>query len=492
MTPKPRLPLAALCLAPVLALADGTDRPNIVCILADDVGYADLGCYGATLIRTPALDRLAVGGVRFTDAYAPASTSSPSRYALLTGQYAWRRDVGILPADAPLAIGTDQPTLPRMLQRLGYRTGLVGKWHLGLGCTDRPVDFNGDVEPGPLDVGFDYAYYFPATNDRVPCVYVEGRRVVGLDPADPIRVSYRAKVGDEPTGRNHPGQLRLPYHLGHDGTIVDGISRIGWMAGGQAARWRDEEMADTLAEHAVRFIRAHRDAPFFLYYATHNAHEPRVPSPAFRGRSGAGLYGDVIEELDHCVARVVDALKEEGLYDNTLIIFTSDNAPMIKEGYADGALEHLNGHNPYAHLRGEKYSLHEGGHRVPLIVSWPRRVRTPFVQRQPFGYVDLAATLAALLGAPLAPAQQADGRDASALFLRPDAPRYRDYILTQDNGGQIALRAGRWKDLPARKGTGAELYDLEADPSELHNVVYAYPDTARRMQQYAAEARRQP
>ena len=208
-------------------------RPNIICILADDLGYTDIGCYGAEKIKTPSIDTLAAQGVRFTNAYAPASTSSPSRYALLTGEYAWRKNVGILPADAPLSIDTAKNTLPKMLQKLGYSTGLVGKWHLGLGSKNNPVNFNEEISMGPHEIGFDYCYYFPATNDRVPCLFIENERVDGLDTKDPIEVSYRKKIGEYPTGAEHPELLSMPYHLGHDGTIINGISRIGWMKGGK-------------------------------------------------------------------------------------------------------------------------------------------------------------------------------------------------------------------------------------------------------------------
>lgn len=460
-----------------------TDRkPNIICILADDVGYTDLGCYGAKKIKTPNLDRLAQDGIRFTNAYAPASTSSPSRYALLTGEYAWRKNVGILPADAPLSIDPSKPTLPKIMKQLGYRTGIVGKWHLGLGSKEQTVDFNRSIQMGPPEVGFDYAYYFPATNDRVPCVFIENDRVDGLDSKDPIQVSYRQKVGDEPTGKENPELLALPYHLGHDGTIVNGISRIGWMSGGKKAWWKDEEMAQVLSDKAVSFIRNNKNEPFFLYYATHNAHEPRVPSAGFRGKSEAGIYGDVIEEFDYCVGRIIETLKSEGLYENTIIIVTSDNAPMIKEGYKDGALENMNGHNPYGNLRGEKYSLHEGGNKVPFICTWPEVIQNPFEQEQPFVYLDLLATLPALIGFPLPETASADAKDASDLFLQPNAPLYRPYILTQNNGGNIALRKGKWKFIPAHGSQGAELYDLSQDPSELHNVVFAYPHVVKEIQ----------
>lgn len=463
--------------------------PNVIYILADDIGYTDWGCYGATKIKTPVLDQLAAEGVRFTNAYAPASTSSPSRFALLTGEYAWRKNVGILSADAPLSIDVQKNTLPKMMKQLGYTTGIVGKWHLGLGSPNEPVDFNATIQMGPSAVGFDYCYYFPATNDRVPCVYIENEKVVGLEPDDPIKVSYTKELEGSVTGREHPELLKLRPHLGHNNSIVNGISRIGWMTGGTKALWKDEDMAENLLDKAREFVCENKDKPFFLYYATHNAHEPRVPSDAFRGKSEAGIYGDVIEEFDYCVGELVKCLKKEGLYENTIIIVTSDNAPMIKEGYKDGALENINGHNPYGVMRGEKYSLHEGGNKVPFICVWPSRIQHPFVQEQPFIYLDMLATLPSLVGKPIVAAQCNDSKDGSKLFLDENAPLYRDYIVTQNNGGDISIRMGRWKYLPATKHRSAELYDLDNDPSELHNVMYAYPEVAYKLRRLAAKVK---
>lgn len=474
-----------LAVAPSSLLSAELSRnPNVIIILADDLGYGDVGCYGAQKIKTPNLDYLASEGVRFTNAYAPASTSSPSRYALLTGEYAWRKNVGILPADAPLCIDSERMTLPKLMKRNGYRTAIVGKWHLGLGSRNVPVDFNVPIQMGPMEIGFDEAYYFPATNDRVPCIFIENNRVDRWDSNDPIQVSYRGKVGDEPTGKENPERLTLPCHLGHNGTIVNGISRIGWMSGGKKARWKDEEMAQVLSDKAVSFIRKNKKTPFFLYYATHNAHEPRVPSEAFRGKSEAGIYGDVVEEFDYCVGRIVETLKEEGLYENTILIVTSDNAPMIKEGYQDGALENMNGHNPYGNLRGEKYSLHEGGSKVPFIFTWPETVGRPFEQEQPFVFLDLLATLPSLVGISLPEAESNDAKNASDLFLLENAPLYRPYVVTQNNGGDIALRKGQWKYIPSHGSERAELYDLRQDPLELHNVVFAYPKVVKEMQGY--------
>src|ERR1039457_2723106 len=261
--------------------ADAAARlPNIVYMYADDLGYGDVSCYGATRVKTPNLDRAAAAGVRFTDAHSSSATCTPSRYSLLTGEYAWRHQgTGVLPGNASLIVQPGRYTLPAMLKEAGYRTGVVGKWHLGLGARD--LDWNGEIAPGPLDVGFDYSFIFPATGDRVPCVFVENRRVVNLDPSDPIRVDYDRPFAGEPTGAANPELLNLHPSHGHDNSIVNGISRIGYMTGGKAARWVDEDMADTITGKAVAFVEQNHARPFFLYFATHDIHVPRVPHPRF-------------------------------------------------------------------------------------------------------------------------------------------------------------------------------------------------------------------
>src|SRR5690625_4144445 len=217
--------LIGLCSLAFTAQSQGTvdkpeQKPNVIIIYADDLGYGDLSCYGATQISTPNIDRLASEGIRFTDAHCTASTCTPSRYSILTGEYAFRsKGAHILPGNAALLIPQDQATLGTVFQQAGYKTACIGKWHVGLGPEGGP-DWNGEVKPGPNEVGFDYSFIFPATADRVPTVYVENHEVIALDPADPITVSYRHKIGNDPTGREHPELLKMKSSHGHDGTIV--------------------------------------------------------------------------------------------------------------------------------------------------------------------------------------------------------------------------------------------------------------------------------
>jgi len=465
-------------------------RPNIVLIYTDDIGYGDVGCYGATAVATPHVDRLAREGLLFTDAYCTSATCTPSRYSLLSGQYAFRLErARVLRGDAPMILDPERATLAEILRRAGYRTAVVGKWHLGLGGGD--LDWNGDIEPGPLEVGFDECFLLPATGDRVPCVYVEGRRVVGLDPADPIEVSYRQRLGTEPTGKERPDLLKMMWQHGHNHTIVNGTSRIGYMTGGQAARWVDEDMADRFTQRALAFLERHRDQRFFLFFSTHDVHVPRLPHARFDGATEMGPRGDAIVQMDACVGRLLDKLDALGLAEDTLVLFTSDNGPVVNDGYADQSVERLGQHRPAGVLRGGKYSAFEGGTRVPFIVRWPARVapgRTRALQSQ----VDLCASFAALVGQTLATGEAPDSQ-VQLDSLLGDSPIGRDYVVQQ--AGTLAIRVGDWKFI--RPGNGRrfnrnvgielgndrnpQLYNLRDDPGETVNLAAERPDRVASM-----------
>ena len=462
--------------------AAASAKPSIVLICADDLGYGDVSCYGATRVKTPNVDRLAREGLRFTDAHSAAATCTPSRYALLTGEYAWRRKgTGVLPGDAALIIEPGRTTLASVLGAAGYATGVVGKWHLGLGPGPGKTDWNGEIKPGPLEIGFDYAFLMPATGDRVPCIYVENHRVVVLDPDDPIKVSFAEPVGDEPTGKARPDLLRVQPSHGHDMTIVNGISRIGYLSGGRAARWKDEDMADEFTHRAVAFIERNQTRPFFLYFATHDIHVPRVPHPRFVGRTPMGPRGDVIAQFDACVGALLDALDRLKLADQTVVIATSDNGPVVDDGYRDEAVERLGDHQPAGPLRGGKYSAFEGGTRVPFILRWPARVK-PGVSDALICQVDFVASLAALAGHSLARGDAPDSQNALAALLG-ETRTGRDYLVEQ--AGVLAVRQGPWKWIEPGKGAGRlantntetgqdpqpQLYLLTEDLGEKKNVA---------------------
>ena len=467
--------------------------PNIIYILTDDVGYGDVGCYGATHVKTPNIDRLAKEGLRFTDAHATASVCTPTRYAFLTGRYAWRQPgTGIAPGDSPALIKPGTVTVPSLLKSAGYRTGLVGKWHLGLG--EGKTDFNGEIKPGPLDLGFDSAFFIPATGDRVPCVFIEDRRVLGYDPADPIQVSYGKKIGNEPTGKDPDVKLLIQGGPGHFDTVVNGISRIGFMTGGQKARWVDQDIADTLTARAVKFIESNKAGPFFLYFTPHDIHEPMVPHPRFRGTSDCGWRGDVIHQLDWTVGQVLATLDRLKLATNTLVTFTSDNGGANKNTYDDGTNPLHGRQKPNGALRGFKGSLYEGGHRVPFIARWPARIPAGGTSSRLIGHVDTLATVAALTGQKLPADAGPDSFNVLPAWLgeRTATPPRDHLVLQNNNPSPLALRQGDWiliqRGAGQRQQQGAtgpvfELYNLATDLSETNNLADSNPEKVKELAQ---------
>lgn len=467
-------------------------KPNILIIYVDDLGYGDLSCYGATEVQTPNVDALAKKGVKFTDAHCSASTCTPSRFALLTGSYAFRNNAAILPGDAPLLISPNKETLPSMLQKAGYATGVIGKWHLGLG--DGKPDWNAAIKPGPQEIGFDYSFLIPATPDRVPTVFVEGQRVVNLNSKDPITINYSHRVGNDPIGLEHPELLKMQADSQHSGTIVNGISRIGFMSGGHQAYWHDEDFAEVLNTKATEFITTHKDKPFFLYYSLPSIHVPRLPNAKFKGATRMGPRGDDIVEMDWMTGEVMKTLKRLGLENNTLVIFSSDNGPVLNDGYADQAVALSGNHHPAGIYKGGKYSAYEGGTRVPVITYWPGQIE-PAENNALIGQVDFLASLADLVGVKLDHGKSApDSKHLLSVLLGRSREGRKELL---EESFTMALRSGDWKYIDPAKGktpdwlknkdgpmglqATPQLYNLEDDPKENHNLSDEYPDVVKKL-----------
>lgn len=467
---------------------ESSAKPNVVIIYMDDLGYGDLSSYGATELQTPNIDALAAGGNRFTNAYASSATCTPSRYALLTGSYPWRnKNAKILPGSAPLIISTDQPTLPKMMQANGYHTGVVGKWHLGLG--DGDLDWNKRITPGPNEVGFDYSYVMAATQDRVPTVFIDNGNVVGVDPSDPIEVNYKKNFAGQKTGLENPELCRLKWHHGHNGTIVNGIPRIGFMKGGEKAKWDDETMSSHFLALAQQFVRDHKEKPFFLYYALQQPHVPRTPNPAFVGKSGMGARGDVILEADWTIGQFMKTMKEEGLLENTLIVFSSDNGPVLNDGYYDDAVEKLGKHNPSGPFRGGKYSLFEAGTRIPFVTYWKGKIK-PQESDALVCQMDLMASIAKLIGVK---APETDSQDMLNVLMG-ESDKGRENLIVEANS-KTAIRKGNWIMIPPYNGVPVlkqvnieignskdyQLYNLKEDVGEQNNLATNNPEKLKEM-----------
>lgn len=469
---------------------DNPEKPNVIVILADDLGFGDVGFTGSKTIQTPRLDSLACNGIRFSNGYATSATSTPSRYALMTGMYPWKnKDAKILPGDAPLLINPAQFTLPRMMQEAGYATGAIGKWHLGMG--DGNINWNDTIRPGAKEIGFDYSCIIAATNDRVPTVFVENGKVVGLDENDPIYVDYDKNFEGEPTALDHPEMLKMEWSHGHNNSIVNGIPRIGYMKGGKDARWVDEEMADYFVDKVKTFVSENQDQPFFLYYGLHQPHVPRAPHPRFVGATDQGPRGDVIVEADWCVGEIVDYLDSLNLLENTMIIFSSDNGPVFDDGYKDNARELAGEHSPTGPLRGGKYSLYDGGTRVPLFVYWKGHIQ-PAESDALVCQMDLLASLGELAGAEYP--DSIDSKNYLPVFLGESNEGRPELVFEAQ--GRMGLRQGDYIMIPPYKGpkqnqTGNELgnltdyalFNVVNDPGQRDNLAQQEPEKLEAMKE---------
>lgn len=486
-TPLFLLPVSAFSLVP-FSLTEA-QKPNVIVILADDLGYGDVSAQGSTTIKTPNLDRLANEGIRFTKGYATSATSTPSRYGLMTGMYPWKNDKAkILAGNAPLIIKEDQYTLPKMMQEAGYVTAAIGKWHLGMG--DGNVDWNKTVKPGAKEIGFDYSNLIAATNDRVPTVYIENGRVVGLDPADPLDVDYNKNFDGEPTALTNPEMLKMHWSHGHNQSINNGIPRIGFQKGGKSAMWVDEDMADYFTGIAKDFMTDHKDKPFFMYFGLHQPHVPRVPHGRFVGTSGMGPRGDAILEADWSVGELMAHLDKLGLLENTLVFFSSDNGPVLDDGYKDQAVELLAQHKPAGPLRGGKYSLYEAGTRVPFFVYWKGQIK-PAVSDAMVCQLDIMASVASLINKKLP--VDLDSQNTLKAFLGKSKKGRKELVM--EANGRLAYRTTDWAFIPPYKGvvrtrTGNELgnlpegglFNLKSDLSQTTNIAKQHVKKYKQME----------
>ncbi|MCM1028661.1 MAG: sulfatase-like hydrolase/transferase [Pseudoflavonifractor sp.] len=416
----------------------------------------------------------------------------------------WRKaGTGVLQGNEAMIIGRDQYTVADMFHDAGYATAAIGKWHLGLGSKTGQQDWNGRLDLTPSDIGFDYHYIQAATADRVPCVYIEQDTVANYDSSSPIQVSYYANFDGEPTGVSHRSTLRVDWTHGHNQSIVDSISRIGYMKGGGKALWKDANIADSIVAHSRRFIMEHKDDPFFMCLCTNDVHVPRWPHGHFRGRSSMGLRGDAISSFDWTVGEVMKALEDAGVDGNTLVIITSDNGPVMDDGYDDKAYGLLAGHQPTGGFRGDKYSNYEGGTMVPMIVRWPARVKPQAEANATLmSLIDLFGSMGSLIGVDLPAGAAPDSGDMLAQLLG-ESRENRPWVSELGQKTTISVRTDRWKYIPATASngqlgwnatghdgavintgdrTGVQLFDMQADPFETTNVAGQYPDTVARME----------
>ncbi len=464
---------------------------NIVLILADDLGYGDLSAYGATAYETPNIDRLANEGRLFTDAHSPHPVCTPTRYGLMTGRYSWRTWAGTANvwSDDPLLIEEGRYTLPMLLKDAGYKTGMVGKWHLGYGrpggenWTDAGVDYNGKIAPGPLEVGFDYYFGIPHVGQQ-PHVFIENHRVAGLTKESPLRLH-----------RDDRWTAKASY-----------LERLGfpprhYFTGGLGALYDHRELALQLTEKAVAWMRENSGEPFFLYFAHRNTHGPVIPNERFRDKSGIGPYGDFVLELDWSVGQVLNAIDGLGSGDETLVVFSSDNGAVHRN---------LPSHRVNGPLRGQKTEAYEGGQRVPLLARWPGRIEPGSRSDSLVALTDMLATLAELLGESLPEGAGPDSYSfLGALLGRSQSTPVRASLVHNGYFGGYGIREGDWKLLMFQGGGGrsvsggiwhpfqydrtipnGQLYNLIDDPSEARNLYLDEPERVERMTQLLKRIRR--
>ncbi|QEF98322.1 Arylsulfatase [Stieleria maiorica] len=483
--------------------------PNVVLVFADDLGYGDLGCYGATKVQTPNIDRLAKEGRMFSDAHSASAVCTPSRYALLTGEYPLRANGGKgvwgpAPVTSGLIVDTDKLTTADVFKNNGYKTAALGKWHLGFG--EGTNNWQEPLRPGPLDLGFDYYFGLPVVNSAPPYVYVENDRIVGGDPADPLVYLGRGQHKDATPITKIPPEASQRTPNMFKGAVE------------AHKHYNDYTVGTVLAGKAVDWITANKQNPFFLYLATTHIHHPFTPGENFQGSSQAELYGDFIQELDWMVGQVTKSLEEHGLSDNTLVIFTSDNGAMLNLGGRNAVRA---GHRINGDLLGFKFGAWEGGHRVPFIARWPGKIAPGSKSDQLICNVDLLATFAALVGKDPESVENKDSINMlPALLGDPSEPLREELLLAPHKPSHLAIRKGKWLYIGARGSGGfsgskehqhawggppatafvgsvnsdiengrykpdaprAQLYDLQNDVRQTQNVYNRFPEVVKEME----------
>jgi len=457
-------------------------KPNIVFILADDLGYGDVGCYGAdpAHVKTPNIDALARDGVRFTDAHSPSSVCTPSRYNFMTGRYCWRTwaQTGCIWANDPCVIEADRPTIASVLRDGGYETAMVGKWHLGFGAPSdedwdpmRGPNFNRPLTHGPHTCGFEHFFGVPAVG-QLPHFFIQDNMVVDLESGDPVRMVPDPRP-----------EFFVDYHERSRTTNP----RIH-VAGGEKTQYLSEELCKDLTREAVTFIEQPHERPFFLYYANRNVHGPLDPHPQFRNTSPIGVYGDFIHELDWSVGEVVAALERQGLSENTIVIFASDNG--ATEHHRPVEFVNHNGHRANGALRGCKTEVYEGGHRIPFIARWPGHIPAGTTCGHLLALTDMLATCAELAGIEIPECASPDGVSNAQSLLHPEHSQPARATLVHDSykGVVYAIRHHQWKLILGQDGGGigsstagargnpGQLFNLDTDPSEQRNVYLEHPE----------------
>lgn len=471
MTKSVFITLSGCTLAQLATASPRSELPNVVLILADDLGYGSVGCYGAPpkLVQTPGVDRLAHEGLRFTDAHTPAAECSPTRYSLLTGRHCWRttEDHGVLGAYNPLLLETNRMTMASLFKQNGYATAAIGKWHLGYG--DQPkVDFRDRLFPGPLQVGFDYHFAIPANHGDETGIYIENEGIWGL----------RSRKLSPYPGCHYSNR----DYIGYD-----------------APQRTNETVMAFMTDRAVDWMKKQRE-PFFLYFALPLVHAPVTPSSENSGTSAAGPYGDFICDMDNAVVRILNALDEMGATEKTLVIFTSDNGGSSPEYHPTGgpivAQAEAAGLRINGPLRWRKLSIFEGGCRVPFVIRWPGHVPEGRTSDETINLIDLLASFADLTGTDLPGSAAQDSISVLSALCGGTSDRTEQVpMITHSIDGNFAVRQGRWKYIEGRpthpwkgnlamfrEGEQAQLYDLVADIGEKNNLIAQYPEQAKAMQ----------